>query len=198
LATIFIIAGPPGIGKSTSGNHFIPKDVKIIDPDLISERYKLEGFSDYKDIGNVRFQDITQKALFSGEDFAIELNLGFQSHYDYLKSLHNVNRDNRIALVLFYTDHLHLCLTRAALRHRHGLHLVPPETIREMYDQTFPLLERHFSLIDQITFVHVSDAENPVVCAQFDNKAKELTTTNTYPAWFEHQAMAILNPLKGK
>ena len=31
---IYIIAGPPGVGKSTSGYRFVPADVSIIDQDL--------------------------------------------------------------------------------------------------------------------------------------------------------------------
>jgi len=61
LAKIYIIAGPPGIGKSTAGRYFIPHDVDIFDPDEISNRYKQAGFVDYKDIGNLRFRDMTRQ-----------------------------------------------------------------------------------------------------------------------------------------
>src|SRR5690606_27638367 len=97
------------------------------------------------------------------------------------------------AVVLFYTDHVQLCITRAALRHKHGLHLVPPETIYEMYDQTFPLLEKHLTLINNIAFVHVSDTENPTVCAQFDDQTKELLKAKLIPKWFVHCALRILD-----
>ena len=82
MASVYVIAEPPGIGKSTSGKLFIPDNVDILDADLIAHRYKEQGFQDYKDIGNIRYQDLVRRSLVSGEDFAIELNLGFQSHYD--------------------------------------------------------------------------------------------------------------------
>lgn len=53
LAKIFIISGPPGIGKSTSGSYFVPENLTIIDPDQIAQRYREQGFQDYKDIGNL-------------------------------------------------------------------------------------------------------------------------------------------------
>lgn len=49
---------------------------------------------DYKDIGNMRFQE-----LVSNKDFSIELNLGFQSHYDLLKKMKAFNPENRIEVI---------------------------------------------------------------------------------------------------
>lgn len=129
MATIFyIIPGPPGIGKSTSGADFIPNGISLLDADLIAHRYKEQGFVDYKDIENFRFQSVLRDYLVSGKDFAVELNLGFQSHYDLVKRLKNFDKENKIEVVLFHTNDLQLCLDRAKFRHENGLHLVPPET----------------------------------------------------------------------
>ncbi len=37
---IYVIAGPPGIGKSTNDRAFIPAGVPIIDHDLSAYQYK--------------------------------------------------------------------------------------------------------------------------------------------------------------
>ena len=135
MPTIYFIAGPPGVGKSTSGSSFLPDDIEILDPDRIASRYKAQGFSDYKDIGNIKFNDLVKKQLFAGNDFAIELNLGFESHYDFLRSVKNFNSDNTIEVILFFTDDKKLCYQRAEQRHQEGLHYVNPETIKEMSEQ---------------------------------------------------------------
>ena len=155
MAVIYIIAGPPGIGKSTSGVNFIPDETSILDADLIAHRYKQQGFSDYKDIGNWRFQDILRNNLVSGNDFAVELNLGFQSHYDLLKKLKGFNKENKIEVILFHTNDLQLCLDRARIRHENGLHLVPPDTIREMYNNTMPLLIQNIGLVSGLVGLDV-------------------------------------------
>jgi len=117
LSRIFIIAGPPGIGKSTSGVDFIPENLTILDPDQIAQRYREQGFKDYKDIGNLRFNDLVKKELFAGSDFGIEINLGFQSHYDFVKSVKNFNpQRNTVKVVLFHTDDIDLCFQRARIR----------------------------------------------------------------------------------
>jgi len=100
MAGVYVIAGPPGIGKSTSGYRFIPDNVVILDADMIAHRYKEQGFQDYKDIGNIRYQDLVRRSLVSGEDFAIELNLGFQSHYDFLRQIKAFNNENIFHIIL--------------------------------------------------------------------------------------------------
>lgn len=121
---IYVIAGPPGIGKSTNGHRFVPNNIPIIDQDLAAYQYRKEGFS---------------------------------SHYDYLKSIAAFNPSNPIHLLLFYTDNLNLCLTRAHVRHKNGGHLVKPEIVTEMYEQTFPLLKQNLSLFHTFRFIDISN-----------------------------------------
>ncbi|PQA56752.1 hypothetical protein [Siphonobacter curvatus] len=77
---IYVIAGPPGVGKSTNAVNFIPEHVPIIDQDLAGYQYKKQGFSDYKDLASVSANQKIRSQLFASEDFALELNLGLQSH----------------------------------------------------------------------------------------------------------------------
>lgn len=193
MAKIYIIAGPPGVGKSTSGADFIPDEVSLLDADLIAHRYKEQGFIDYKDIGNWRFQSVLRDYLVSGRDFAVELNLGFQSHYDLVKRLKNFNKENQIEVVLFHTDDLQLCLDRARIRHENGLHLVPPETILEMYHNTVPLLTEHFDMFSSITGIDVKG--NNIITEpflQFNRLNKELKIAKS-PEWFTDKLTELLN-----
>ncbi|GAA0882171.1 hypothetical protein GCM10009120_07680 [Sphingobacterium siyangense subsp. cladoniae] len=184
MATIYIIAGPPGIGKSTSGIDFLPDGIPVLDADLIAHRYREQGFADYKDIGNWRFQNILRDYLVSGRDFSVELNLGFQSHYDLVSRLRNFNRENRLELILFHTGDLQLCLDRARIRHENGLHLVLPETIREMYQNTIPLLIENIEIFSSITGIDV--VRDTIVIEpflKFDRLKQELKIIHR-PRWF--------------
>ncbi len=157
---IYIVAGPPGIGKSTSSLRFLPKKTIIIDHDLAAYQYKKEGFADYKELGIMSGNQQIRSNLFAKESFALELNLGFQSHYDYLKSLAHFDSNNKIHLILFFTDSLGLCLTRANIRHKSGGHLVKPEIVTEMYESTIPLLKENISIFKSMTFI---DNANTIV-----------------------------------
>jgi predicted ABC-type ATPase len=153
---VFLIAGPPGIGKSTQSRSFVPEGVAIIDQDLAAYQYKRKGFSDYRDIASLTTNERIRKSLIAGEDFALELNLGFESHYAFLQSIAGFSREINVLLTLFFTDDIQICLHRAEIRFQNGGHEVKPEVIREMYDDSLPLLAQHREMFADITLVDVT------------------------------------------
>ena len=191
MASVYVIAGPHGIGKSTSGELFIPDNVDILDADMIAHRYKEQGFQDYKDIGNIRYQDLVRRSLVSGEDFAIELNLGFQSHYDFVRQIKAFNSENTFHIILYYTDDITICLNRAAERHTAGLHLVSPDTIAEMYHNTFSLLTANFKMADEITFIDVQPFDEPAACGRWRKPSETITLSELTPDWMKRLKAAL-------
>ncbi len=171
---IYIIAGPPGIGKSTAGSKFIPQKTSVIDHDLAAYQYKKEGFTDYKEMGVMSGNEQIRANLFANKDFALELNLGFQSHYDYLKSLAYFDPSNKVYLVMFFTDSLSLCLKRANIRHESGGHLVKPEIVTEMYNSTIPLLKENIALFKSMRFIDIT------------NENISIVTANNLPNWLKN------------
>jgi predicted ABC-type ATPase len=154
---IYIVAGPPGVGKSSSSYRFIPPKIPIIDHDLAGYKYKKEGFNDYKELGVLIGNEQIKEFLFQNKDFALELNLGFQSHYDYLRSIYNFDIKNKIHLILFFSDSLELCQLRAKIRFQKGGHLVEPSIVQEMYEQTFVLLNTNKHLFYSMNFIDVTN-----------------------------------------
>lgn len=73
MSQIYIIAGPPGIGKSTMGFDFIDKDLDILNEDEIRFKYKDRGFVDYNEYSIHRVRDLIKGKLIRNEDFALEL-----------------------------------------------------------------------------------------------------------------------------
>jgi 2-phosphoglycerate kinase len=77
---IYLIAGPPGIGKSSSSFDYVPNGLSIIDQDLAAYQYRKEGFLDYQQLATLGVNQKIKNHLFEQKDFVLELNLGFQSH----------------------------------------------------------------------------------------------------------------------
>lgn len=153
---IYMIAGPPGIGKSTHSKALIPVGTPIVDHVLASYQYKRLGFDDYKDIASKRCNERVREFLMNKEDFALELNLGFSSHYDYLTYISRFHRDNQVELILFFTDDIKLCLNRADIRHRSGGHQVLPFVIENMYKNTISLFKQNKHIFSSIRMIDVS------------------------------------------
>jgi predicted ABC-type ATPase len=156
--TIYVIAGPPGIGKSTNAGDFIPVGVPIVDQDLAGYQYKKRGFTDYQDLASLSTNQRIRDYLFSEQDFALELNLGFPSHYAYLKSIAFFNPANKLNLLIFFTDDLNLCIDRARVRHLSGGHEVKPVIIEEMYANTLPLLTENRHLFHTIRLFDIAES----------------------------------------
>lgn len=153
---IFIIAGPPGVGKSSSSFRYIPDIVPIIDQDLAAYQYRKDGFRDYQQLATLGVNQKIKDHLFQKKDFALELNLGFQSHYDYLKSIVYFDSINQIHLIIYFTDSLELCISRAETRHKNGGHLVEEAIVTEMFENTFPLFKENKGLFSSMKFLDVS------------------------------------------
>lgn len=192
MATVYIIAGPPGIGKSTSGKEFVPEGVEIVDADLIIQRYRQEGFSDYRQVGSRAYEYLLHRALVLRKDFALELNLGFQKHYELVANLKSYSPSNSIAVVLFHTDNLQLCLDRARIRHENGMHLVTPETVREMYYNTIPLLKKNIGLVSTLTCINVNrTGMHMEPCLQFDS-LNILSIKEPLGKWIDDELVGLL------
>lgn len=154
---IYFIAGPPGIGKSTYGRELVPDHVPIVDHDLAAYQYKKKGIADYSELASLKANEFIDSCICNAQDFALELNLGYASHYDYLKSLAISRKHIKIHLILFFTDNVELCLLRAKVRHQNGGHLVEPHVIQTMYRDTIPLFKVHCKCFASVSFISVTD-----------------------------------------
>jgi broad-specificity NMP kinase len=76
MAKVYIIAGTPGIGKSTSGRYIVPPNIEILNHDSLLLYYKYKETVDYEDLANLKANNFIVEQLKSNNDFGIELNLG--------------------------------------------------------------------------------------------------------------------------
>jgi len=184
MSLIYIIAGPPGIGKSTSGEDYIDPGLDILNEDEMRFKYKAKGYADYNEYSLYRVRDIIKSKLI--KDFALALNLGFEHQYNYALTLKNFNAENNLNVILFFTDDIQICQERARKRHENGLHLVKPDIIEQMYNNTLPLFKANFNNIDHAQFLHASENNNVISVAEFDKASNNLIIVNDTPDWFRN------------
>ena len=199
MSAINIIAGPPGIGKSTKGFEYIDEDLDILNEDEMRFKYKAKGYADYNEYSIHRVRDIIRRKLIRNEDIALELNLGYAHQYEYALAAKKFSNENKLNVILFFTDSLKLCLDRAKIRYQNGLHLVMPETITAMYNNTIPLLKDNFESIDKLSMVNTSPQNDFFTVAEYSKAFKELDVRNQSPSWFKNDLRPFIeNYLAGK
>lgn len=156
MPTLYIIAGPPGIGKSSNSSIFLPDGLPVLNHDLIRVAYKQQQLPDYGVKSNQKAWAFINEKSKSGADFGIELNLGFDQHYSLLTQIPYYYTSYTIHILLFFTDDLQLCLDRTAKRFDNGGHYVPEAVVKEMYAQTLSLLRKNISFFSHIQFFDVA------------------------------------------
>jgi len=192
VSVIHIIAGPPGIGKSTNGFDYIDEDLDILNEDEMRFRYKARGFADYNEYSIYRVRDIIKRKLIHNEGIALELNLGYPHQYEYTLAAKKFNNENQPDVILFFTGSLQLCLDRAKIRFESGLHLVTPEIIAEMYNNTIPLLKANFDNIDNLTLIDATEENDFFTVANYNKSSNKLVERNHSPTWFKNDLKPFL------
>ena len=96
------------------------------------------------------------------------------------------NNDNKLNVIRFFTDSLELCVDRARIWYESGLHLVTPETITEMYNNTIPLLKANFDSIDNLKLIDATRQNDFLTIATYDKANKKLDLRDQNPDWFKN------------
>lgn len=155
MAKIHIIAGTPGIGKSTSGKFFLPPTIEILNHDNLQLYFKQKSAIDYEELSNLKANEFILRQLESNNDFGVELNLGFDNHYELLRFINKKHPHYEIEVVLFHTDNIQICIDRANLREKYGGHRVEIQIIEQMYKNMIFLLQNNANLIHQVRLIDV-------------------------------------------
>lgn len=194
MSVLHIIAGPPGIGKSTEGRFFVPEsaNVEILNHDAITLYYKAENEPDYENLSNIKANEFIQSKLKANESLGVEINLGYDNHYELLRYVKDKYPQYHVQVCLFFTDDVNLCLDRAFIRFKAGGHFVSSDTIYEMYNNTLTLLTKNAWLIDSLLLVNVEDSGSKL-CFKLDPKANHLSLVRNLPKWIKKYLPGVQN-----
>jgi predicted ABC-type ATPase len=183
---IHIIAGPPGIGKSTIGHQFVPPGMEILKKDELIATNKAFHDKLFAEIAIQKWLSTIKHNLANDLDFAFELNMGMPKHYDFVLPAKN-DPQNKLNVILFFTDDLAMCQDRAAKRFEQGEHYVNPVVLENMYHNTIPLLAANFESIDHLTLVDVKRNAHPLIAGVYDKADLSFDIYSRDARWFWHK-----------
>jgi len=183
MPILYIIAGPPGVGKSTNSEDIVPPSIPILNHDKLNAEYKYRQVADYEERANLRANAFIKENLLQKADFGVELNLGSDGHYDFLRWVKKFYPHYQIHVILFFTNDLQLCLDRALLREQAGGHSVEPDVIKRMYQNTLGLLRQNITLLAHLQFIDVTYNRTELVYSGYYPAGISEFTHFTLPLW---------------
>jgi predicted ABC-type ATPase len=147
---LYVIAGPNGIGKTTSDYDFLPNNVPVINSDEIAaEMKKLSpAIVNTQEVANGKASELIDSYLKQKLSFGFETNL---CDVETWKSLLEIQKlGYQVNVIYISTSDLDVLSSRIETRVQLGGHFVLPEVVRERYLAGLHLLNHYFDKPDKL------------------------------------------------
>ena len=150
MATLFVIAGPNGIGKTTSSYDLVPVNTPIINSDEIAKEIRNDlnpsiNLQEYVNHEAVRLMEEQRK---QNKSFAIETNLADIETWKFLIKVQETSY--KLHILYLSTSNIAMLNNRIKERIRLGDHFVRPEIVEERYINSLKLLNHYFNKADKL------------------------------------------------
>lgn len=151
MPTLYVIAGPNGIGKTTASYDLIPLNTPIINSDEIAKEVKNAGLiisgnrQEYSNQEAVRLMEEQRKMQHS---FAIETNLSDIETWKFLMEVQKTGY--KLHIMYMSADNLDVLNNRINKRTLLGDHFVNPDIVEERYVTGLKLLNYYFNKPDKL------------------------------------------------
>jgi len=147
---LYVIAGPNGIGKTTSDYYFLPANVPVINSDEIAAEFKRSGQAvvNTQEIANAKASELLDGYLNQGASVGFESNLCDVQTWKWLLEIQK--KGYQIEVIYVSTNDLEVLNSRIQNRVQLGGHFVLPEVVRERYMAGLNLLNHYFDKPDKL------------------------------------------------
>jgi predicted ABC-type ATPase len=160
--TVYVIAGPNGVGKSTAAYWLIPAGVEQINPDDIARQFR-EQTPHQEVVLQLTNDEATRRIAAhraKQESFGIETNLYDQPTWEFFLALQQTGY--ALEVIFLCTSQLTTLVERVRNRRQLGGHFVRPDVIRERYLNGLYWLNQYFDRPDALTLLDTADGLVPV------------------------------------
>jgi len=144
---VYVVAGPNGIGKSTSAYSVLPINIPIINADDIAKQLREELRDlNVQELANAEAIQRMNRYLARKESFGFETNLADNDTWEFLKRMNLIGYE--VIIQFFCTDNIDLCINRVLSRTSEGGHFVREDIIRGRYHNAIKLLKHYKDIPD--------------------------------------------------
>ena len=180
MPTIYVIAGPNGIGKTTSSFDLLPKNIPLINSDEIAKEAREAGILSVnsQEYSNQEASRLVDEHLNKRSSFSIETNLADVETWKFLIKIQQLGYE--LNLKYISTDRLDLLNSRIAERVLLGDHFVRPDIVEQRYIAGLKLLDHYFEYPDVLEIFDNSKTMNLVAECR---KGQIIMLSEKLPDW---------------
>ena len=181
MPTLYVIAGPNGIGKTTSCYDIIPSDISIINSDEIAKEIRNAGLTIHgntQEYSNYEAIQLMEEQRRLQNSFAIETNLADTETWKFLVEIQTSGYE--VQVLYISTNNIEILNKRINERTLRGEHYVKPDIVEERYVTGLKLLNHYFSKPDKLQLF--DNSENIYLLAEI-SKGKIIYSAPQPPDW---------------
>lgn len=190
--TIYVLAGPNGIGKTTINAFFIPAGVVFINADDIAKQLREKlGNTHTQELANAEALERMNHFIARKMSLAIETNLADNDTWQFLIRLQMTGY--KVHIHFLGTSDVNICIDRVAVRYKQGGHFVRPDIVKMRYENGLTLLQFYKNIPDRL-FLTDNSATYNQLCLEM-HKGTVVFQIPELPAWIEY-VLNEPNPIK--
>ena len=176
---LYILAGPNGIGKTSSFYDFIPQNMTFMNADDIAKQLREKsGDLNIQEIANGEATKLMNDLIAKKANFGFETNLADNDTWKFIENLQLVGY---VIVIDFYCiDDVEICVNRVFNRVKEGGHFVRPDIVRMRYENGLKLLKYYFNLPDKLILTNNSDLPIEFLMAE---KGEIVYRNENLPKW---------------
>lgn len=182
MPVLYVIAGPNGIGKTTSSYDLVPANIPIINSDEIAKEVRNSGIlannANAQEYGNNEANRLIQDHLEKRASFAMETNLADAITWKFLIAVQKT--DYQLHIIYVSTDDLEILNRRIEGRVKQGDHYVRPDIVKERYLNGLGFLKHYFKIPDHLQLFDNSVTSSLIAEIEF---GQIISKSQLLPAW---------------
>ena len=176
---LYILAGPNGIGKTSSFYDIIPQNMTFINADDIAKQLREKtGDVNIQEIANGEATKLMNNLIAQKANFGFETNLADNETWKFIENIQLIGYE--IVVNFYCIDDVEICINRVFNRVKEGGHFVRPDIVRMRYENGLKLLKYYFNLPDKLILTNNADSPIEFLVAE---KGEIIYRNENLPKW---------------